>query len=140
MSVSLKTMMDLSLNTTQLINGTFDLYQPCDMALSKNGILKTKNICNEVSWISKVGIFWEGHKILQKIFPLLLSTVQYIQTKVRWRFRKMLWPSQKTWTLFLSFIDLKREKDIVGEIENAAGNACLVNCSLVGERTIGHII
>ena len=67
MSVSLKTMMDLSLNTTQLINGTFDLYQPCDMALSKNGILKTKNICNEVSWISKVRIFWEGHKILSKV-------------------------------------------------------------------------
>ena len=32
-----------------IINGTFDLYNPCDLALAKNGILKTRNICNEVS-------------------------------------------------------------------------------------------
>ena len=25
--------------------------------------------------------------------------LQYIQTKVRWRFRKILWPSQNMWTL-----------------------------------------
>ena len=31
------------------INGTFDLYNHCDMGLAKNGILKTRNICNEVS-------------------------------------------------------------------------------------------
>ena len=29
----------------------------------------------------------------------LLSTVKCIQTKVRWRFRKILWPSQNIWTL-----------------------------------------
>ena len=30
-----------------------------------------------------------------------ISTLQYIQTKVRWRFRKILWPSQNIWTLKL---------------------------------------
>ena len=39
----------------------------------------------------KVHIFWEGHKILQNL--------QYIQSKVRGRFRKILWPSQNIWTL-----------------------------------------
>ena len=37
-----------------------------------------------------------------EIYTLLLSTVcsmQYIETKVRWRFRKILWPSQNTWPL-----------------------------------------
>ena len=29
---------------------------------------------------------------------------KYIQTKVRWRFRKILWPSQNIWTLLSSFI------------------------------------
>ena len=33
-----------------------------------------------------------------EIFPLLLTT-QYIQSKVRGRFRKILWPSQNIWTL-----------------------------------------
>ena len=27
------------------------------------------------------------------------SPLQYIKTKVRWRFRQILWPSQNTWTL-----------------------------------------
>ena len=29
--------------------------------------------------------------------------LQYIQSKVRWRFRKILWPSQIIWTLNLCF-------------------------------------
>ena len=29
--------------------------------------------------------------------------LQYIQTKVRWRFRKILWPSQNIWTLTTIF-------------------------------------
>jgi hypothetical protein len=33
-----------------IINGTFNLYNPCDLALAKNGILKTRNICKEVSF------------------------------------------------------------------------------------------
>ena len=28
-----------------------------------------------------------------------LNNLQYIQTKVRWRFRKILWPPQNIWTL-----------------------------------------
>ena len=42
---------------------------------------------------NKVRIFWEGHDILQNLH-LTFVYLQYIQTKVRWRFRKMLWPSQ----------------------------------------------
>ena len=39
----------------------------------------------------KVHLFWEGHKILRN---LVLH-----RTNVRWRFWKMLWPSQNRWTL-----------------------------------------
>ena len=41
---------------------------------------------------NKVHIIWEGHKI--SYFWLVLLT-----TKVRWRFCKILWPSQDIWTL-----------------------------------------
>ena len=47
---------------------------------------------------SKVRIFWEGHKICE-IFPLLV-----LQSKVRGRFRKILWPSQNIWTLWNIFV------------------------------------
>ena len=42
----------------------------------------------------KVQIFWEGHKILRNLH----LTFDYSQ-KVRWRFHKILWPSQNIWTL-----------------------------------------
>ena len=38
----------------------------------------------------KVHVFWEGHK---NFCPM------QCQSKVRWRFRKILWPSQNIWTL-----------------------------------------
>ena len=41
---------------------------------------------------SKIHIFWEGHKML-RIFTLLLSYVVPV-SKIRRRFRKILWPSQ----------------------------------------------
>ena len=41
----------------------------------------------------KVHIFWEGHKIVRNLHLALH------RTKVRWRFRKILWPSQNIWTL-----------------------------------------
>ena len=40
----------------------------------------------------KVHIFREGHKILRNLFFLVLTTV--LQSKVRGRFRKILWRSQ----------------------------------------------
>ena len=46
----------------------------------------------------KVHIFWEGHKILQNL-PLTFDCSTYLQSKVRGRFRKILWPSQNVWTL-----------------------------------------
>jgi hypothetical protein len=51
-------------------------------------------------YISKVHIFWEGHKILRNL-PLTFDCSTYvIQSKVRGRFRNILWPSQNIWTLF----------------------------------------
>ena len=47
----------------------------------------------------KVHIFWESHKNFAKSFPNFW--LQYIQSKVRGRFRKILWPSQNIWTLTL---------------------------------------
>ena len=46
----------------------------------------------------KVHIFWEGHKILRNLhltFVLCSASQKY----VRWRFPKILWPSQNIWTL-----------------------------------------
>ena len=44
-------------------------------------------------------VFWEGHKILRNLH--LTFDWHYIsRTKVRWRFRKILWPSQNIWTLW----------------------------------------
>ena len=53
-------------------------------------------------------VYFEKATKLFEIFALLLFTVsKYIQTKVRWRFRKILWPSQNIWTLpGLSWLDL----------------------------------
>ena len=45
----------------------------------------------------KVHIFWEGHKNFAKSSPNFW--LQYIRSKVRRRFRKILWPSQNIWTL-----------------------------------------
>ena len=46
----------------------------------------------------KVHIFWEGHKILRNL-PHTFDYLQYIQSKVRGRFRKNVWASQNIWTL-----------------------------------------
>ena len=46
---------------------------------------------------SKVHIFWEGHKIFTKSPPYFCP--MQCQSKVRWRFCKILWPSQNIWTL-----------------------------------------
>ena len=45
----------------------------------------------------KVHIFLDGHKIFAKSSPYFW--VQYIQSRVRERFCKILWPSQNIWTL-----------------------------------------
>ena len=47
--------------------------------------------------VVKVHIFWEGHKFFWKSPPYFW--LQYIVSKVSWRFRKILWPSQNIWTL-----------------------------------------
>ena len=53
------------------------------------GVLYSSNRC------CKVHIFWEGHKILRNLH---LTFVQ-CQSKVRWRYRKILWPFQNIWAL-----------------------------------------
>ena len=55
-----------------------------------------RNAQNNLS--GKVYIFWEGHKILRNL-RLTFDYSKYIQSKVMWRFRKILWPSQNIWTL-----------------------------------------
>ena len=48
----------------------------------------------------KVHTFWEGHKILRNLH-LTFDYSQYIQSKIGWRFRKILWPSQNIWALHI---------------------------------------
>ena len=45
----------------------------------------------------KVQIFWEGHNIFRK--SSLYFWLALHRTKIRWRFRKILWPSQNILTL-----------------------------------------
>ena len=45
----------------------------------------------------EVHIFWEGHKILRNLH-LTFVLCSVTQSKVRWRFRKILWLSQNIWT------------------------------------------
>ena len=46
----------------------------------------------------KVHIFWESHKILRNLHRRF--DWHYLhRTNLRWRFRKILWPSQNIWTL-----------------------------------------
>ena len=47
--------------------------------------------------VCKVHIFWEGHKNFGKSSPNFW--LQFIRSKVRGRFRKIVWPSQNIWTL-----------------------------------------
>ena len=50
----------------------------------------------------KVHIFWDGHNILWNLhltFDLYFWQALH-RTKVRWRFHKILWPSQNKWTVF----------------------------------------
>ena len=49
----------------------------------------------EWKWSSskvKVHIFWEGQKSLRNLH------LTFVLCSARWRFRKILWPSQKIWT------------------------------------------
>ena len=48
--------------------------------------------------IHKVRIFWEGHKILRNLHSAYFC-LEYIQTKLRLRFCKILWSSQNVWNL-----------------------------------------
>ena len=49
-----------------------------------------------LSFDIKVHIFWEGHKILQNLH---CRFALWSASNLRWRFRKLLWPSQNIWTL-----------------------------------------
>ena len=62
-------------------------------------------LLKEVEGLGKVHIFWEGYKIFSKSPPYFC--LQYILTKVKWRFRKILWPSKNIWTLIMYIHNLK---------------------------------
>ena len=75
-------------------------YGPCKRSMTI--ILKfekTKlNLALRNTFLIKVHIFLKGHKILQNLH--LTFVWHYIdKTKVRWKFRKILWPPQNIWTL-----------------------------------------
>ena len=59
--------------------------------------LRKQKMSEKTNSSSKVHIFWEGHKNFVKSSPNFW--LQYIRSKVRGRFRKILWPSQNIWTL-----------------------------------------
>ena len=52
-----------------------------------------------ISWelSSKVHIFWEGHKLLRNLHRRFVLCGN--GSNLRWRFRKIFWPSQNMWTL-----------------------------------------
>ena len=54
--------------------------------------------------VSKVHIFWEGHKILRNL-PLTFDGM-YCSQKLGEDFAKFLWPSQNIWTLMFNKIFL----------------------------------
>ena len=47
--------------------------------------------------VSKVHIFWEGHKIFQNLHHIFVLCS--VSQKQRWRLCKILWPSENKWTL-----------------------------------------
>ena len=68
-------------------------------------INKWKNLWVESQvqqYCSNVHIFWEGHNIFAKSSPHFWLALH--RTKVRWRFHKILWPSQNIWTLLLRLV------------------------------------
>ena len=68
-------------------------YRRLDFTLRKNFRVRASRVgLNPLHYtaVLKVHIFWEGHTILRNLhFWLALH-----RTKVRWRFPKILWPSQ----------------------------------------------
>ena len=80
---------------TNLFLGRGPIYIFWSMYCFVGGFLLLRHTCTVIQTF-KVHIFWEGTKFCE-IFPLLLTTVH--QSKVRGRFRKILWPSQNIWTL-----------------------------------------
>ena len=90
----------------------------------------------------KVRIFWESHKILCNL-PLTFFCLQYIQTKVRGRFHKILWPSQNIWTLYpfasrRSWIDSDANEVI--DIADSAGSSLKMSSSLSMQRAIDALL
>ena len=64
-------------------------------------ILKLRSMFTESFWTmnerNNVHVFWECQKIWRKSPPYFWLALH--RTKVRWRFHKILWPSQNIWTL-----------------------------------------
>ena len=72
-----------------------------------SAIFLSFTICFITILFIKVHIFWEGHKILRNLY-LTFDYSTYIQSKVRWRFCKIMWPSQNIWTLIEEAMELSR--------------------------------
>jgi hypothetical protein len=77
-------------SASQIIGGDFAKF--CDL-------LRIYELYQSIkmSWQCKVEDLQEGHKILQNHH--FRFDVYYIQSNLRWIFRKKFWPSQNIWTL-----------------------------------------
>ena len=64
------------------------------------------------TFLCEVHIFWEGHKILRNLHLTFDWLYSLHRTKVRWRFRKISWPSQNIWTLCRNLTGDKQEVQI----------------------------
>ena len=72
----------------------------------------------QVFFFSKNLLSWVRCLLVFKHF-LILFWIALHRTKVRWRFRKILWPSQNIWTLYI-YIDIFRPVSFgkIGKFEN----------------------
>ena len=80
------------------MQGSFCLQWNCFTSLlDKKYGCKGQPLSSDLFQNIKVHTFWEGHKFLQNLH--LDFHCLYCSSKVRWRFRKILWSSQNIWTL-----------------------------------------
>ena len=95
------------------VGGTSTLKRP----FCKGRAIQQKYIYSTTALYNKVHIFWEGHKIFRNLH--LTFVLCSASKKVRWRFCKILWPSQNIWTLCTmdAWSELLKISQIVGRLE-----------------------
>ena len=72
---------------------------------------------------------WQSVNLTSK-FSGKYFCLQYIQTKVRWRFCKQFWPSQNIWTLLISYIFTSANKGMRKNLGDVHGCEVESPCTL----------